>query len=556
MDRNEEQLPDLGDKDVDQEPWHGSELERELHALRALSNPQSRGYKLENLLERAFRRAHFYVVHNATMAGPRQTDFAVIARDHRYLAEVKWENRQAGTNAIGGLRDRLGRGDRAVVGVLFTMLGINEEGINDVVTRREHGLVLVFDEADILAVLKDPHELERLLRLKHDELTVHGRLHLGAEYRQARRSRRRKPESLPESHYRLLNTDGSPMPWFHGAGDFGSTVFCLDLPDVDWVPAAGSGVCLDMPVPAWDQPELLRLFDELNDLGWVTDRGHWSIQQRGRNWYGTGLRSFVEALKGWKTRTDELENAHHSEEFVYFEACDGGFYTVSGNISAHRIRRIARCNVSFQLVGVPLDPSSLQQLYRRFEVPSRGSFRPLVERSVTRHSLERRIPLEVLGYIVESSDLRWDSEDWVVGLLVANPYQRGDRQPPEDWPDDLRTSGAILCSLRSHHPLTELKERYELWSLELARTSDAHALCVSAEWAYVEHRSLNAERPAGAEIGAFAGEVVEVLTPDLHPRRPPRRRCGQEDALPSISSSMRAVWPGPGWTTPGTSGLM
>lgn len=513
MDLNEEQRSAAGE-DFEREPWHRSELLGELHALRAVSNPQRRGYQLESLLERAFRQAHFQAEHNPAMAGPRQTDFAVIAHNHRYLVEVKWENHPAGTEMVDAVRSRLRRGDGTVVGVLFSMLGINDKAIAEIVGHREYGLVLVFDEADVLVALEDPHELERLLRLKHDELAVHGRLHLGAQHREARRSSRsrtgRKPQPLPAGHYRLLDLNGDEVPWFQGAGGFDSTVFCLTLPDVDWVPAAGSGVCLDMTAAAWGQPELLRLFDELNALGWVTDQGQWSIQQHGRNWYGTGARSFVQALKGWKARTAELEDPHHSEEFVYFEACDGGFYTVSGNVSAERTRRVARCNVSFQLVGVPLDPGSLHQLYRRFDVPSRGYFRPLAERSVTRQQLGSRVPLHVLGYIVEPADQRWDDEDWVVGVLVINPYYESDLQPPNDWPGALGSSGVIVCDLQSHHPLTKPKERYELWSYELARTSDAQALRVVADWLEAEDDGpVRQDQPPATEGRYFGVNVLD-----------------------------------------------
>lgn len=523
MDLNEEQSP--ADDASEPEPWHASELLRELHALRAVANPQRRGYKLETLLERAFRQAHFQAEHNPTMAGPRQTDFAVIAHNYRYLVEVKWENNPAGTDVVDGLRSRLRRGDSTVVGVLFTMLGINEAAIKEIVDHREYGLVFVFDEADVLIALEDPQELERLLRLKHDELAVHGRVHLGAQNRELKRTSRRqaarKMQPLPAPHFRLLDSNGDEVSWFEGAGGFDAMVFCLNLPDVDWVPAAGSGVCLDMPVAAWDQPELLRLFDDLNALGWVADQGQWSIQQHGRNWHGAGASSFVQALKAWKARTAALEDPHHSEEFAYFEPCDGGFYTVSGNISAERTRRVSRCNVSFQLVGMPVDPGPLQQLYRRFDVPSRGYFRPLVEQSVTRRSLRRRVPLQVLGYIVEPADLRWDDEDWVVGVLVTNPYYATDLQPPDDWPGDLSRSGAIVCALRSHHQLTKPKERYELWSYELARTSDAHVLRIVAEWWEAEDDGPRRQDRPPAATGRYFGATV-LDEPEQDP--PPARR--------------------------------
>ncbi|GAA1927295.1 hypothetical protein [Streptantibioticus ferralitis] len=310
----------------------------------------------------------------------------------------------AGTKVIADIRDRLRRGDGSVMGLLFTMNGINEQAEKEILDHREDGLVLVFDEADIHTFLKQPHEVERLLHLKHEQLVVHGHVHRGEGQRPGggkARTPRKKPRPLPDSPYRLLDANREPVAWFHGAGGFGSNVFCLNLPDVDWVPAAGSGVSLDVPVSSWDQQQLFALLQSLAELGWIGRNGHWSVQQHGRNWHGHGARSLHDALKGWKKRTAEIEDPHHSEEFVYFEACDGGFFTVSGSISAEPTRLVYRCNVSFQLVGVPLDPGSLQQLYRRFDIPSRGYFRPLVERSVTRERIADRIPLQVIGYIVE-----------------------------------------------------------------------------------------------------------------------------------------------------------
>lgn len=520
MTLQEEERPDTADDDVEIEPWYPSDLMRELHALRAMPNPQRRGYKLEALLQRAFQRAHFQAAHNPKMAEPRQTDFAVISDSHRYLCEAKWESRPTGTDDIDAIRSRLKRSDNTVVGLLFTMSGINDQAAEVIVRDRRDGLVLVFDELDILLALNAPHELERLLRLKHDELVVHGRVHRGDNANEAARAARRSPTNvgqLPKSRYRLLSTGGNRLPWFHGEGGFNLGVFCLDLPDVDWVPAAGSGVCLDMPIAAGDQRDILRLLVSLSELGWTGNQSQWSIQQNGRNWHGCGADTFAEALRKWKERTRQLEDPHHSEEFVYFEVCDGGFYTVSGSISAEPTRHVVRCNVSFQLVGMPLDPGALQRLYRRFDVPSRGYFRPLVERSVTRQQFDDRVPLQVLGYVVEPAGHRWPREDWVVGLLAVNPYRGTDPQPSNGLARDLEGSGVIVCALRSHHPLNKPKERYELWSFERARTSDAHALRVVAEWWEPEGKVEQEPTDVRAGADAINVPILEDSTHDPSP---------------------------------------
>ncbi|WP_316778092.1 restriction endonuclease [Streptomyces sasae] len=176
---HEEERPDAADDDLETEPWHEPDLLRDLAALRSVSDTHGRGYKLESLLERMFRRAHYQVVHNPRMARPRQTDFAVISHSRHYLVEAKWERRPAGSKVVDAVHSRLGRLDGTVVGLLFTMSGITEQAGEEIVGDRRDGLVPVFDEVDILRALRDPQELDRLRRLKHDELVVHGRVHRG-----------------------------------------------------------------------------------------------------------------------------------------------------------------------------------------------------------------------------------------------------------------------------------------------------------------------------------------------------------------------------------------
>lgn len=112
---------------------------------------------------------------------------------------------------------------------------------------------------------------------------------------------------------------------------------------------------------------------------------------------------------------------------------------------------------------------------------------------------------------MEPADHYWDKQEWVVGVLAANPYYKTGLQPPDNWPDDLARSGVIICSLRSHHPLSKPKERYELWSYEVARTSDAHALRVVAEWSEVEEEREERMPTAGAASRYFSVGVGEVL---------------------------------------------
>jgi hypothetical protein len=66
----------------------GSFRHDEFNRLGSLSSAPRRGYQLEALLEELFRRAHFRVDRNASIAKPRQTDLVARSGDTWYLIEA------------------------------------------------------------------------------------------------------------------------------------------------------------------------------------------------------------------------------------------------------------------------------------------------------------------------------------------------------------------------------------------------------------------------------------------------------------------------------------
>jgi hypothetical protein len=68
-----------------------------------------------------------------------------------------------------------------------------------------------------------------------------------------------------------------------------------------------------------------------------------------------------------------VEERHHTEEFTYFDVCDGGLYTLTGSVSASEHRRVWQTSLSFQLVGVPLDTSPPRNVRRAVGVVPEGS---------------------------------------------------------------------------------------------------------------------------------------------------------------------------------------
>src|SRR5262249_50088356 len=154
-------------------------------------------------------------------------------------------------------------------------------------------------------------------------------------------------------------------------------------------------VTLDLAVPVYDERGIVALLHHLSGMGWATGSARWSIQQAATNWHGLGASAFAEALQSWRERYKGI-SIHHSEEFCYFDVCDGGFYTLTANISAHYDRSVRYTTLSFQLTGIPLDTDPLKELIRTFDIGEPCYFRPMKKKSVARkwHRLPDAVSLE------------------------------------------------------------------------------------------------------------------------------------------------------------------
>ncbi|MFD8001189.1 restriction endonuclease [Streptomyces mirabilis] len=455
-----------------------------------LPSAHKRGYQLEVLLEQLFRRAHFRVDRNASIAKPRQTDLVARYGDTWYLIEAKWHNEPAAIDVFDAVRSRMERAaSSAVVGVIISVNGFTESAVEDLRVRRDRGPILLFGEAELTQVLSTPRSLVNVLQLKREELITHGRVHLAAAPKPRRR--RRPAMDLPGAEARLLDVDLLPLPYVTSGGGFGEFVFVEELPDVDWAFGSGSGVSLEAPVRPYDEDGIVQMLHGLNSMGWTSAGPRWNIQQSSANWHGVGAREFVEALRAWKKREESLHNAHHSEQVSYFDTCQGGgFYTLTASIANHRFRTVYNCYLSFQLPGVPVDLQPIRHLFEQFDAAAFSYFRPLSSPAVIRHHPMERVPLEVVGYVVSHSDLELEQAhssgmptEWVTGLVVRNPHRGEDRRSTsKEWPGRVQESELLICALRSHHPLDDPKAAYHLYSWEYARTSEALALRPVADW--------------------------------------------------------------------------
>lgn len=450
-----------------------------MDSLAAISDPAKRGRALERYLAHRFRQHHFTVIVNPRAARPRQTDLIAVKLDERYLIECKWRMNPATINDIDSLRSRLHRTSPGVVGVLVSMNGFTEEVKIDVRYQRQQPVLLLSGselrdiEAGYLLSLPDLLYRKKESLLRDAVVLVDGP-------RKPARNTPRLPMPQPELRFAPLRGTERSLVLDCGGG-FDPVTFTHSIHDIDWAQTDGAGVNLDVELDFADQTEVIRAFDVLADLGWVSEHGRWSIHQASRNWHGMGVASLTAEMPHWRERAD-----HHTEEVCYVDRCDGGFYALAFDVDASPPRWVRYMNMSFQLEGLPLDPAPLLHLCRALGVHQGLHVRPRREQSLTCHHFRRaNIDLTIRSYIVAED--RNDPEelgDWAVGVVVDNPFRRGGHTEIESPMDlaELSQSEFLLCDLRHHHPFAYPRDRYVLHAIEVVHAGRRAIVRPIADW--------------------------------------------------------------------------
>lgn len=459
-----------------------ADLREQYEQIEAMTNPRRRGLAFEDFVADLFAASHFEVRKSAGAARPRQTDLLAIRAGDTYLVECKWRADRADIDDVDSLRSRLRRTSGAI-GLLISIPGFSGTAISEVADHRRQPILLLSGD-EIRRLARRPEDLAHLLWRKLQALQVEGKA-LVDEPPQRRRARARRP--LPDSGTRFVAPGRSDAPVLACAGGFDGFTFAHDVIDVDWVIAQGSGVTLDVDVPARHERDVLDLIDKLADLGWASPDARWSLQQARINWHGFGVAGFAAELGRWDARAD-TPDAHHSEEFCYVDNCDGGFYTLTSTISADEYRRATQTHLSFQLQGVPLDTGPLLQLCRSIGVHDGIYFRSLTDRSRRLIHLPNwmTVPVEPLALVVTpGSDLDAGME-FVTGIVIPNPLQQEKWRQSEEWEtanlQQIESAEYLVCALGDHHLKDERTYSYRLKRIEVAKTSSGTVFVPRVRW--------------------------------------------------------------------------
>lgn len=453
------------------ETEHLNEYQRQYRALLAAS-PRDRGRLFPGLLARSFEHAGFHARLNAAASRPRDADL-FLAYDDEYLAEVKWTARKADVDVVDEVRVRLARTSPHLLGLIVSVSGFTRGALQAVETDRSR-LILLMDAIDIEALFSGDDSIATRLRMKRRALVRDATALVG---RNRPRRDPRRTGALGESAEHLLDAAGSPVEWFGIDGTSGRRVFVDEMPDIDWVPAQGHGVGLDVRLPVHSLDELETALETLTRLGWVTSLGRYSIQQPDFGWQGSGASGLRTALHQRAARYRQPRRRWHNEEqLTYFDAGPGWFYTLTSRVWIHT-RRLVECRLSMQLTGVPVDPTRFRVLIEALGLEDRAYFRPLDASSRPRLvAVSRMAPLVVLGQIRAKSH----GEDWVKGVLVeAQEISSG---PDDDLVLSLRSARQWICRLRGWHLAATTGVTYRVSSIEESATDGAQIVSVTADW--------------------------------------------------------------------------
>jgi hypothetical protein len=266
--------------------------------------------------------------------------------------------------------------------LIISVAGFSGTAITDVSAHRDQPILLLSGAELRNLGLRNGALLDLLWR-KREALFTDGRA-LVDEPTERRRVFERP--ALPGSPLRFVVGGAEPTSVIELDGHHGQLTFAREVQDVDWVPASGNGVTLDVSLPSLTEDGILDLLSKLADLGWASADACWSIQQMHAVWHGYGAAAFADTFPQWKSRS-AFERAHQSEELCYIDRCSGGFYSLTATIPAHEHRWAHSAMLSFQFQGIPLDPSPVLQLCRAIGVHDEVYFRPRDAKSVTRMQL-------------------------------------------------------------------------------------------------------------------------------------------------------------------------
>ncbi len=144
----------------------------QLEATAGESDPQQRGYWLEDLLNRLFVLHGIPVVRGFRRnAGAEQIDAAFEMDGWHYIVECRWRAKLADIRELDGLYGQIARSGKQTMGLFLSINGWSEHVV-PVIKQNPNKSIVLMEGYDLRTVLARPLDLRRLLKAKLSALNL------------------------------------------------------------------------------------------------------------------------------------------------------------------------------------------------------------------------------------------------------------------------------------------------------------------------------------------------------------------------------------------------
>lgn len=442
-----------------------------------------KGKELEIEVATLLQRAGFEVNLDSKSAKPRQTDIFAKSKDFDLIVEVKNQKRKVDIDDIDALRSRLGRVSSDIVGVIFTSSSLSAGAIKEIEANRSREILAIIG-AELDDVRSGRKNLSNLIHRKREQIRENGKSWFSSKD-QFEFVRSKLP--LGELEFEIGAQRSS---WFESKSNFASMAYAPNIPDTGWV-ISGEGARLSLRLE-------LSSFDALRDtLGYLhakfglSNEGAFSIHQSESCWHGVGAESFLHSLRNWTSRyqNSSAKKFHHSEEAFYFDSLLTGWVELSlqqrVDFDDPNSAFFHHVELTVQLSGIPVDLEPFVRLCR-YTGNEWASFEYVQERLTKTVRLKKAIALQMRGTIIGKALPSRDDDEFIVGLIVKNPFFKRKKLPKEldrsDYPIPLHDDELIPCFLRHHHLRNQRIKEYQLTGFEFTLAGRSIVAKPIADW--------------------------------------------------------------------------
>lgn len=152
-----------------------TEIEKDYYSLVSNSNPQQRGFTLEQVIKELFTLFDLDPKASFRLVG-EQIDGAFTFDNIDYLFEAKWQQEPVGLQDLDAFNGKLSRKLENTLGLFLSINGFSDDAVKAHCTGRR--LMILMDGSDLMAVIEGRIDLIQLLLRKRRHASQTGNIYL------------------------------------------------------------------------------------------------------------------------------------------------------------------------------------------------------------------------------------------------------------------------------------------------------------------------------------------------------------------------------------------